>query len=161
MRTSLASRLLLTAALLLGAATSIQAQSSCDATSFNGAFGYSLKGYVYDSRGYLYYLGAAGRLVSDGAGNITGADTISYDGSIVRRKFTGTYSVNADCTGTLVLNADDTSITNADFVIVNDGKEVSLVETDANFVLNGELKLQTQTTPPTTTPVAATAAAAK
>lgn len=102
----------------------------------------------------MYILAAAGRMVVDGAGAITGADTISYDGSIVKRKYTGTYTVNEDCTGSLVLKADDTSITNADFVIVNDGKEVSMVQTDPSFVLSGDLKLQKQvvatTTPPAT-----------
>lgn len=157
MSTPFASRFMLAAALVLGATATVQAQNACDASSFTGAFGYSLKGQVYDRNGYLYYLGAAGRMVSDGAGTITGADTISYDGNIVKRHYTGTYVVNEDCTGSLVLRADDTSITNADFVIVNDGKEVSLVQTDANFVLNGELKQQKQQGAATpTTPVTPT-----
>lgn len=147
MRNSLVSRLLIAASLLLGFSTTMRAQDSCDATSFKGAYGLSLKGFVYDARGTMYILAAAGRVVADGAGAITGVDTISYDGTIVKRKFTGAYTVNADCSGTLVLNADDTSMTNADFVIVNDGKEVSLVQTDANFIMSGELKLQkSQTT---------------
>ncbi|HEY3439952.1 MAG TPA: hypothetical protein VGK29_04345 [Paludibaculum sp.] len=142
MRTSLASRFLIAAALLLGTTAAAHAQDSCDATSFSGAFGYSLKGSVYDRSYNVYLLAAAGRIVADGAGNITGADTISYDGSAVRRKLTGTYTVNADCTGTLVLRGDDTSVTNADFVIVNDGKEVSIVQTDDGYILSGDLKRQ-------------------
>ncbi len=149
MRTSLASRILIAAALLLGtaAAASAQEEAAYDAASFSGAFGYSLKGSVYDRNFNIYLLAAAGRIVADGAGNITGTDTISYDGGAVKRKLTGTYTVNADCTGTLVLNGDDTSVTNADFVIVNDGKEVSIVQTDDGFILTGDLKRQKSVAP--------------
>ena len=153
MRTALASTILLAATLLPCLSTNLQAQDACSAASFKGAFGYSLKGSYYDRSYNVYLIGAAGRLVSDGAGAITGADTISYDGQAVRRKFTGAYTVNDDCTGTLVLNADDNTTTNADFVIVNDGKEVSLVETDPGIILTGDLKrqkTQTQTAAPST-----------
>ena len=151
MRIALASAVLLTATLLPCLSTNLQAQDACSAASFKGAFGYLLKGTYYDRNYNVYVIGAAGRLVSDGAGAITGADTISYDGQTVRRKFTGTYTVNDDCTGKLVLNADDNTTTNADFVIVNDGKEVSLVGTDPGIILTGDLKLQktsTQTVAP-------------
>ncbi len=148
MRISLASRLLIVASLLLGASTSLRAEDACTAASFKGAFGYTLKGFVYDARGTLYILAAAGRMVSDGEGVITGADAISYDGSIVKRKYNGTYTVNEDCTGSMVFEGDDTSITNASFVIVNDGREVSLVQTDANFVVSGDLKQQKQQAAP-------------
>jgi hypothetical protein len=144
MRTPLASKLMVVATLLLGASTTLRAEDACTAASFKGAFGYTLKGFVYDTRGTLYILAAAGRMVSNGEGAITGADAISYDGSIVKRKYSGTYTVNEDCTGSMVFEGDDTSITNASFVIVNDGKEVSLVQTDANFVVSGELKQQKQ-----------------
>lgn len=146
-------RFLLAVMLLLGAATTIRAQEACDAASFKGAFGYTLKGFIYDERGNLYVLAAGGRMVSDGAGALTGADSISYDGNTVKRRYTGTYTVNEDCTGTLIFSGDDNSITNADFVIVNDGKEVSVVQTDANFIVSGDLKQQKQQTQ-TTSPAA-------
>jgi hypothetical protein len=149
MRTALASTLLLAATLL---PSTLHAEDVCSAASFKGAFGYSLKGFYYDKNYNIYFLGAVGRLVSDGAGAITGTDAISYDGTAVKRKYTGTYAVNEDCTGTLVLNADNTSVTNAEFVIVNDGKEVSLVQTDPGIIMTGDLKLQ-KTTPQVSTPL--------
>ena len=94
-------------------------------------------------------------MLSDGSGVVTGTDSISYDGNTVKRRYDGTYIVNEDCTGTLEFRADDDSVTNADFVIVNDGKEISLVLTDRNYIVSGELKQQkskTQTTSSVTSP---------
>jgi hypothetical protein len=116
----------------------------CDATSLSGAYGYSLNGYVYDNYGYVYMLGAAGRLVSDGNGNLTGADTYSFDGTIVKRQYTGTYTMNADCTGSVTLTPSSGSATHADIVAVNNAKEVNLVQTDTGFILTGVLKQQSQ-----------------
>src|SRR5512142_2302017 len=98
---------LLGAALAIGnkAAPVVHAQSNaCDATSFTGAYGYVLNGFAYDNAGNMYLFGAAGRMVSDGNGNLTGADTLSFDGSITKRQYTGTYTMNADCTGSLTFS---------------------------------------------------------
>ena len=63
----------------------VHAQSGCDVTSLNGAYGYNLNGYAYDNAGNLYLIASSGRLVADGNGGVTGADTYSFDGSIGKR----------------------------------------------------------------------------
>lgn len=133
------------AALLVVGATALPAQTetkACDATSFTGAYGYKWSGFVYDNQGYTYYLGAVGRMVSDGAGSLTGSHTYSFDGTIVKQQYTGTYTVNEDCTGTITLTTPNAGSSHFDFVIVNSGAEVDVVQTDAYFVLTGELKRQ-------------------
>jgi hypothetical protein len=143
-------------AMALGGIKPILAQSDgCDATAFKGAFGYSLTGSVYDSRGYVYLIGAAGRMVSDGAGTLTGADTVSFDGSIAKRQYTGTYTVNSDCTGSLSFKDANGTATNFDFVLANDGKEVNLVQTDPSWIVTATLKKQVQQPPPAPTPAPA------
>lgn len=117
---------------------------TCDATSLTGAFGYSLTGTVYDQQYYTYLLGAAGRMTADGNGNLTGADTYNFDGTIAKRQYTGSYTVNADCTGSLSFTTTNGNATHADFAIVNNGKEVNLVQTDAGWILTGVMKLQNQ-----------------
>jgi hypothetical protein len=82
---------------------SVHAQTGCDLTSFSGAYGYTQNGTVYDNAGNLYFIASAGRIVSDGNGGITGADTSSFDGNIGKRTYTGTYTMNADCTGSMTL----------------------------------------------------------
>lgn len=135
------------------AAPVMRAQTAdCDATSFNGAFGYKLAGSVYDNQGYIYVLGAVGRLVSDGAGTINGTHTYSFDGNIVKQQYSGTYTVNADCTGSMTMNPTDGSSVHYDFVILNNGQQVDVVQTDVAYIVTGEMKqqkpVQTQTTPP-------------
>ena len=50
MRTPLTATLLLAATLLPGASNVLHAQDACTAASFKGAFGCTLKGFVYDDR---------------------------------------------------------------------------------------------------------------
>ena len=136
------SAFLLLALSVLAPGWALHAQTACSAATWNGAHGYTLSGFVYDDQGYLYMLGAVGRMVSDGAGNLTGSDSFSFDGSVVKREFTGTYTVNEDCTGALTLtNAAGASV-HADIVIVSGGKEILLLETDGGYILTGTLKQQ-------------------
>src|SRR5262245_14461349 len=79
------------------------AQTACDAGAFTGAYGYTQSGYAYDAQGNIYFLAAAGRMVADGAGAITGSETLNFDGSVIKRPYTGTYTMNADCTGSVTL----------------------------------------------------------
>lgn len=131
----------------------IQAQTAaCDAASLKGAYGYRLSGFVYDQQGYTYYLGAVGRLTGDGAGAITGSQTFSFDGTILKQQLTGTYTVNADCTGSLTLTSEKTGSMHFDFVIVNSGQEIELVQADEAFVLTGTMKRQTSAPSPTAQP---------
>jgi len=127
----------------------------CDAKSWKGAFGYRLTGFVYDTQGYTYFLTAAGRMVSDGEGNLKGADTFSFDGSILKREYTGTYTINSDCTGSLTITTTSGNETRADLVLVNNGNEAEFVQTDQGYIVSGSLKSQTPTVPASTpvTPV--------
>lgn len=123
----------------------------CDASSFTGAYGYKLSGVVYDSYGYMYFLSSVGRIVSDGAGGITGTNTYSFDGTVVRQTFTGTYTVNEDCTGSLTMETSGSGTSNFDFVLVNNNQEATIVQTDSGFSLSGDLKMQNPPTTATTT----------
>lgn len=111
-----------------------------------------MTGYVYDRQGYVYYLASVGVATSDGAGNLTGSETMSFDGTVLKRKYTGTYTINADCTGSVTLQYADNSVLHGDIVILNDAKEVNLVQTDSAFVFSGVLKKQRTQTPTTTPP---------
>lgn len=129
---------------------------ACSAASLNGAFGYSLKGTVYDSQYYTYLIGAVGRIVADGNGAVTGTMSLNFDGTAARTQFTGTYTIDADCTGTMAISTTlvgSNGTTHFDFVILDDGKTVELVQTDSPFIVTGTMKLQkTPAATPTPTP---------
>ena len=149
-----------TAALTLTAVIAIADTAPCDAKSLTGNYGYKLTGFVYDNQGYTYYLGAVGRIVSDGAGNLTGTDTYSFDGTVAKRQISGSYTVNADCTGSITLTSPGSLTTSADFVITNNGVDVDLVQTDSGFIATATMKQQNPVTPavPTTPPTPLTPA---
>jgi hypothetical protein len=117
-----------------------QAASGCDVTSMNSAYGFVQSGFSYDSNGYLYVMAGNGRVAGDGNGNLTGADTLNYDGTVYRRTFTGTYTINSDCTGTVALTFSDKTTMHADIVVTNDGKEIAYNGTDTDFIYSGTWK---------------------
>jgi hypothetical protein len=121
-----------------------QDQTGCDATTITGGYGFNLKGFVYDSRGNSYLLASIGRLEADGNGALNGTDTFSFDGTIVKRKMTGTYTINSDCTGSASLQNSDNSTAHLDLVVVNNGKEINVIQTDPGFIFSGVLKRQNQ-----------------
>jgi hypothetical protein len=121
-----------------------RAQGGCTAANLKGAYGLALNGFFYDSNGFQGVYASAGLAVADGNGGITGTDTVNLDGTPTRgRQFTGTYTINSDCTGTTSLK--DTSgnvIANLDLVITNGGKDVALVDSDTDTILSGTARLQ-------------------
>jgi hypothetical protein len=85
-------------------------------------------------------LAAAGQLILNGKGALTGTLTSSADGSISSLAVTGTYAINSNCTGTLTFTPEGQAAINLAVVIVNAGKELMFIETDANTVVSGTLQ---------------------
>jgi hypothetical protein len=121
----------------------VHADAGCDATILNGAYGYLFSGPIFDNAGNLNFFSVAGRFLPDGQGGLSGKDTFSFDGSIVRgRTYTGTYTVNSDCTGSLTLTDPANGTINADFVITNNANELQLVASDNGTNITGSAKRQ-------------------
>jgi hypothetical protein len=78
----------------------------------------------------------------DGNGNLSGSSTADFGGLISPVTFTGTYTVNANCTGSLTVDAGASGIVHRDLVIVDAGKEVEFVSTDPGVVIAGYMKKQ-------------------
>jgi hypothetical protein len=83
-----------------------------------------------------------------GQGAASQTTTVSWNGTILhnRASLSGDYRVHPDCTGDLTLvlpGAPGTTITSTfDFVIVDHGKEVRLVNTGAGRVIAGNARKQ-------------------
>jgi hypothetical protein len=78
-----------------------------------------------------------GQVTLDGKGNLSGMETQSDNGSISTFSVTGTYTENADCTGTARITPSGGSATNFNTVVVNAGKELLLFETDNGSLAGG------------------------
>src|SRR5712692_304841 len=75
----------------------------------------------------------AGVFTFDGAGNLSGFDTRSFGGEITRRQaFTGTYTVDSDCTGTV--HYFSTIATNWDLFVTRDRNEGNLIRSDDGII---------------------------
>ena len=146
-KATVASLVLLALGMIIGRFTGqpvARAQAGCSAASVKGSYGLAVSGFFYDVNGFQGVYSSGGLAVADGVGGITGADTLNLDGVPTRgRQFTGTYTVNNDCTGTMNLkDMSGTAITNMDLVVTNGGKDLVLVDYDPDLILNGSAKLQ-------------------
>jgi hypothetical protein len=81
---------------------------------------------------------AAAQLSLDAAGNVTGKVTASVNGTVTRTTFSGTYTVNLDCTGTISFSERDASgnlilSATADLFWDDNVQEVRFIFTSATF----------------------------
>jgi hypothetical protein len=78
----------------------------------------------------------AGFDVFDGQGEVKGVASGNFDGKTFRNdRFSGTYTVKADCTGTLTIR--DGAATHGDVFIAPDGSKYAFVRTDPEDVAAG------------------------
>jgi len=80
---------------------------------------------------------------ASGDGVISGYIAGSEDGTILtfaEGPVTGSYSVDANCTGTATITPNGKSELNFSFVIVDGGNEMLAIETEANTVVTGTLQ---------------------
>ena len=137
--------LIFTLLIAAGAASSLSADNTCSAQTLNGAYTYTLRGgYIGDQYGDVFDFAAAGRFVADGNGTFSGTETTSQGESISKAApYTGTYTVNDDCTGTMIFkNSQGNVIANMDIVITNNAKEIEMIETDSGTNISGRAQQQ-------------------
>lgn len=95
---------LFTAAVCMSMASMARAQGpGCSYTLAAGKYSNSMSGTLGGVGPYA----AVEVLTADSAGNLSGKQTSSLNGAIVRATLTGTYTVNADCTGTVSFSRFD------------------------------------------------------
>jgi hypothetical protein len=113
-------------------------QGSATCTNLGVKHAYSLQATgIFTGTGQI---AAEGRLVLNGTGSLTGTTTFSLNGSIATLPVTGTYQINSDCTGKATFTPKGQSAINISVVLVNGGKEIMFIETDANTIVTGSLQ---------------------
>ncbi len=113
-----------------------KAEGKCNLLTVKGSYGYLNTGSAFGTT-----LASVGTMTFDGAGLVSGNDTNSFGGSISSSPFTGSYTVNADCTGTVAVSFGFFTINN-NMVIVDNGKEIFIIETNPGSVATGVFKRQ-------------------
>jgi hypothetical protein len=123
-----ASVVLLASLFVAGLVPSVRADEECSNATLKGSFGVSGSGTFPNGIPFV----TIGRFSFDGAGNLTATAILNLsDSTTLRREFTGTYTVDADCTGSAVLVEVGAGGSGGhfDLVIDDDGTEIRLIRT--------------------------------
>ena len=70
----------------------------------------------------------------DGAGKFSASNTANLGGLVSTSTGSGTYTVNADCTGSVIANLSDGEVIHFSFVMVDHGRQLLSVSTDPGVV---------------------------
>ncbi len=117
-------------ATLVGLAPAANARS-CSLAGTAGKYGFTLTGVVILPTGPVP-IAAVGRASLDAAGNVSGTESRSVGGGFADETFTGTYTVNPDCTGTATIDFFQsgqlvrTSVLS--FVFDNNQREIRMIQ---------------------------------
>src|SRR5580704_19613061 len=121
----------------------VKAQSSCFAGSLVGSYTYLLNGSYFDSQNNQYGYSSSGHLIADGNGHFSGSETTDDGATLIENDtFTGTYTINNDCTGTALFNLANDNAVNVDINLTNNGKMINLIETDDGSQVVGTAQQQ-------------------
>jgi hypothetical protein len=112
------------------------AQSGCSVATLRGAYLYAQDGFTIagETASQRTPFAQAGREIFNGDGTMSGVATANFNGGVVRVTYTGTYTVEADCTGAVTFTDGDGVVSHYDIAIEDGGAEFGFVQTDANVV---------------------------
>jgi hypothetical protein len=138
--------LVLTLALVVGKLNDlrpVKAQSGCSAQSMVGAYTYVLNGSYFDNQNNQYGYSSSGHLNADGNGHFSGSETTDDGATLYENDtFTGTYTINSDCSGSALFNLSADDPVNVDLNLTNNGKVINLIETDDGSQVVGAAQQQ-------------------
>jgi len=119
--------------LLLAGTPEAEADQRCTLRSVRGDFAYLVQG----TNLAIGLVSAVGRVSADGAGSLLATDTLSVEGTILRRTITGTYTIEPDCTGSVTFSDNFGQTTHLDYVLADGGDEIRLIQTDQDTIITG------------------------
>jgi hypothetical protein len=129
----------------LASAPAAQAAEPCTIADFEGGWGFSFSGIVVGGP-FEGSFAAAGQFTADENGSFSGSDTLSFNGTIIPRSFTGTAVVNANCTGsatlTVAIPPNVFPPFHLDFVLDDLTREARFVQVDPGAVITGSARKQ-------------------
>ena len=126
--------------------TTVHAHSGCTGDTLTGNYGFTFTGFSLQqgtngkSESFPFY--GAGTAAFDGERNVSANFAFSLNGDIsTNNPYTGTYSVNSDCTGSMTATPGSGG-DNFALVILGGGAEVLGVDTSTGEPLTIDLKKQ-------------------
>lgn len=117
--------------------------ADCTLASAAGTWAYSFSGSVFNAQANTFVpVATLGSITFDGHGKATASETQASPAGIGPVTYTGTYTEDADCSGTITLTSSaNTPVTvTVNFVGANDDNEAYLILTSPGFVMAGTTK---------------------
>jgi hypothetical protein len=112
-------------------------RAKCSVATLKGTYLFAQNGVEIKGNSEQRPFALAGYDVFDGNGKVRGVSSGNFNGEVFRKDpFTGTYSVKANCTGTVTFRGGG-SATQGDVFIAPDGSKFAFVRTDPEFVAAG------------------------
>ena len=110
------------------------ASTVCSASKLRGTYTFKMDGLNPGNTGFA----AVGLQTFDGRGGFSTVNTISVGGSILNGySFTGTYTVNPDCSGTMTANFGGGMTSTGYFVATQNGRQLYTITADPGAVVTG------------------------
>ena len=99
---------------------------ACSNRTLQGDYGFTVEGLILPAPGVSVPLRGLHMTRFDGKGNATQVDSILVNGDPISdwSPTTGTYHVDANCTGTMTLHPGNGGFVNLRIVVVRNGKEI-------------------------------------
>jgi hypothetical protein len=111
--------------------------AKCSEATLDGTYLFAQNGVEIKGNSEQRPFAIAGYDVFDGNGEVKGVSSGNFNGEVFRNdRFTGTYTVKADCTGTVTFRGGGAA-TQGDMFIAPDGSKFAFVRTDAEDVAAG------------------------
>jgi hypothetical protein len=135
------------ACLVLGfcllAPVAARADGDCDVETLKGSYAFEANGFLLLGKKTVP-TAAIGDFTFGGVGNVVGTATQSVNGTIVQIPQAGIYTINPDCSGSVVTNGNDGITRTFDVIILRQGKEIVTLATRPElvsaFTLNNKQK---------------------
>lgn len=109
-------------------------RTSCTTQDLNGAYLLDFNGTVLNANQVVQAAEESLTLVADGMGGLHGSGTASKAGVVQSGMSAAQYTLAANCTGTIAFSNGKQ---NMNFILVNDGRTMELIETDAGTTVAG------------------------
>jgi hypothetical protein len=132
------SLLLLT--LALAASSAMTAHAGCTNATIQGTYAFTIHGTIFNLDGSTLLVDGLARTTFDGKGNLTQLDAVAVNGNVAPgwASNTGTYSVNADCTGTFTVTNGNLPQVHLQMIIAHSGNTIHDMVTDPGFATTAE-----------------------
>lgn len=114
------------------------AEANCTATMLKGACAFTASGFLAPPAPVSGPFAGIGIQHFDGKGNTDATTIVSINGNVQRASIQGTYTVNPDCTGSMILTFLPSGLVHHfDIVISPNGADIEGIRTDPGVVGTG------------------------